>query len=379
MAIIVNSLHSAALEQALADKLREILSDVSWLGNWSVERNPAPHERGYDIIASVPAPDGKRIEWWIECKAEPRPSQFPYWSIPHENGPEGRRVTRIPTLGAPYISSNMAAVCEDHHWDWFDLAGNCHLSAPGGIHIERKGNEPVVRPPRPSANLGTPEASRVVRALLAPENVARRWTQREMENHFGAVHPPVGKPSLALVNKVIQHLRDEAYVEVQSPGGFKLTKPEALLTAWQNAYRFDRHTRHSYFTLLHGAKLSEALRRFDAGTGGRALLASFSAAEHQAPHVRQPKLWVFVAADLLNEFVATVDAKGVDSGDNLVVLVPEDEGVFYGQEASSNSSMGCTNPVQTYVDLWHSGGRGAEAAEAILEQNIKPAWKEHGA
>jgi hypothetical protein len=28
--------------------------------------------------------------------------------------------------------------------------------------------------------------------------------------------------------------------------------------------------------------------------------------------------------------------------------------------------MSCTNPVQTYVDLFHCGGRGTEAAEAVL-------------
>ena len=33
------------------------------------------------------------------------------------------------------------------------------------------------------------------------------------------------------------------------------------------------------------------------------------------------------------------------------------------------------NPVQTYLDLFHCGGRGEEAAEALLEQNLKRAWK----
>ena len=40
--------------------------------------------------------------------------------------------------------------------------------------------------------------------------------------------------------------------------------------------------------------------------------------------------------------------------------------------------LSCTNPVQTYVDLFHCGGRGEEAAEALLEQNLKRAWKARG-
>ena len=35
-------------------------------------------------------------------------------------------------------------------------------------------------------------------------------------------------------------------------------------------------------------------------------------------------------------------------------------------------------PIQTYVDLTQCGGRGEEAAEALLEQNLKPGWKARG-
>jgi len=67
----------------------------------------------------------------------------------------------------------------------------------------------------------------------------------------------------------------------------------------------------------------------------------------------------------------------VDSGENLVVFIPADNGVFYLQEGGTGR-LACTNPVQTYVDLFHCGGRGDEAAEALLEQNLKRAWKARG-
>jgi rhodanese-related sulfurtransferase len=70
----------------------------------------------------------------------------------------------------------------------------------------------------------------------------------------------------------------------------------------------------------------------------------------------------------------------VESGENLVVLIPDDDGVFYLGDGGmlSDNRLACTNEVQTYVDLCHCGGRGAEAAEALLEQRLKPAWKEKG-
>jgi hypothetical protein len=40
--------------------------------------------------------------------------------------------------------------------------------------------------------------------------------------------------------------------------------------------------------------------------------------------------------------------------------------------------ISCTNAVQTYVDLYLCGGRGEEAAEALLEQRLKPEWKRRG-
>jgi hypothetical protein len=70
----------------------------------------------------------------------------------------------------------------------------------------------------------------------------------------------------------------------------------------------------------------------------------------------------------------------VDSGENLVVLIPDDDGVFSVSDSGpmGDNRMSCTNAVQTYVDLYHCGGRGEEAAEALLNQRLKPEWKLRG-
>ena len=70
---------------------------------------------------------------------------------------------------------------------------------------------------------------------------------------------------------------------------------------------------------------------------------------------------------------ATSEAKPVDSGENLIVMIPDDNGVSYRVETVANRPP-CTNAVQTYVDLASAGGRGEEAAEAILQQRLKPVW-----
>jgi hypothetical protein len=283
-------------------------------------------------------------------------------------------------LALPFVSPRVAELCAEHGWGWFDLAGNHRLDIPGLLHLQHTGNAPVHQRPRPTANLGTPEAGRVIRALLLPDNAGMRWTQRYMGKHFGELKRPIREPSLGLVNKIVRHLRDEAFIEEFPDVGFRLRDPLKLLFTWRDAYRFERHERRGYFTLLQGKALRAAFFKLDGYSGGFTAYAAFSAAEFQAPHVRQPKTWLFVAEREIPRFEELVEAKPVDSGENLVVLIPDDEGVFYMGDAgmTGENRMACTNEVQTYVDLWHCGGRGKEAAEALLEQRLKPEWKAKG-
>jgi len=365
---------AATLEKALAAQLRTVLAGVPWLRGWKVEHLANAFDRGFDLLATVPLSGGGRAALCVECKREMRPSVF-RMVADRSFAPPGRPKLVVPVLALPFVSPRVAELCATHGWSWFDLAGNCRLNVPHAFLLERIGNKPVHAGPRASANLSTPEAARVIRALLAPENSAKRWTQRAMVAHFGRLRPPVTAPSLALVNKVVQHLRDEAFIETQIRGGFRLRDPLGLLAAWRSAYRFNRHRRSGYFTLLQGRRLQQAL--MESLSRGQAAYAAFSAADIQAPHVRQPKTWLFLGAELEDEFRTALQAKPVDSGENLVVLIPDDDGVFYQLQRQTNQ-LPCTHPVQTYVDLSYCGGRGEEAAEALLEQNLKPAWKRGG-
>jgi hypothetical protein len=367
------SVSGAALEKALAAKLRELLSDVSWLHGSQVKHVGDASDSGIDLLATLPLPGGGKAVLCVECKREFRPSLFRTLAD-KTLSPPGHPKVVVPVLALPSMSPRVAELCAKHGWSWYDLAGNHRLDVPGLLHLQHTGNKPVHRIPKPVANLSTPEAARILRALLAPGNGGLRWTQRTMQLHC---QPRV---SIGLVNKVVRHLREEAFIDVGEDGGFRLRDPLGLLKVWRRAYRFDRHQRRGYFTLLKERRLQEALAKLGSLTGGHAVYAAFSAAEFQAPHVRQPKTWLFVGEKCEGKFCATAEAKLVDSGENIVVLIPEDDGVFYEQVGGfmDERRLSCTNPVQTYVDLCHIGSRGEEAAEALLEQNLKPEWKHRG-
>jgi hypothetical protein len=326
-------------------------------------------DAGFDLESRLPLPGGGQTRLFIECKNVLHPGDLPRLA---EQVRERIPSDGLFVLALPWVSERLADLCAQRGWSWYDLAGNCRIDVPGLLHLSHTGNPPVHERPRVKANLRTSEAARVVRALLRPEHRAKRWTQRDMQMHC---QPGV---SLGLVNKVVRHLVDEAYLVEPDGGGFRLADPVKLLFAWRDAYRFDRHQRLGFFTLLQGKKLQEALASLDVHAGGRAAYASFSAAEFQAPHVRQPKTWLYVAQEELAKLQSLAEAKPVDSGENLVVLLPEDDGVFYLGESVGEGRMRATCAVQTYVDLWHSGGRGQEAAEALMNQRLIPAWKAAG-
>ncbi len=364
----------SSLEKALGDRIRQLLGSVPWLRDIRLTDNPAAFDRAFDWMVHFKVPSGPEVELWIDCRAEPRPAHFPYVCADREFDADTTKRMRLRVFAAPNLSPRMRELCERHGWSWYDLAGNCHINVPGVIYLERTGISPVHQRQKPTANLSTPEAGRVIRALLAPENAALSWTQRQMHHeNFAAV-------SLGMVNKVVRHLREEAFVAESPEGGFVLSDPLKLLFAWRDAYRFALHRRLPYFSLLQGTALREALAKVHSQSGGYTVYAAFSAAEIQAPHVRQSKTWLYIEEKHLPKLEMLANAKRVDTGNNLEVLIPRDSGVFAFPDGGQRGDhrMACTNVVQTYVDLWHSGGRGQEAAEAILEQRLKPVWRKRG-
>ncbi len=363
---------SAEFERGVAARLEQLLSGVGWLRSWRIEQASTASDCGCDLLATLPLPRGGKAILCVDCRRELRPSTFGMLTAKTPQLP-GRPKALIRVLGMPWVSPRIAELCAEHGWSWIDLAGNHHIDIPGAAHLERTGNKPTQTHNRPLANFGTPEAARVMRVLLAPQHVATKWTQRDIQQRC---EPAV---SLGLVNKVVRRLLDEAYLQPDAKRGFKLSDPRRLLTAWRDSYRFDRHVRHNYFSLLRDRPLRDALAQMSSADTVHAAYAAFSAAEILAPHVRQSRIWLYLSAAAQERFCELVEAKPVDSGENIVVLLPSDNGVFYmADRGGAADRLACTNAVQTYVDLGHCGGRGEEAAEAVLNQRLAPVWREQG-
>ena len=213
------------LELLLADQLKKILADVSWLRSWQVEVESLTPDARWDLIASGPLPNGTPGQWNVECRPQMVPSQF---DALMKRARECQKSQGVPVLAVPRISPRLADLCQQNGWSWYDLAGNCHLELPPFLFIERTGLEPVeLASQKSSASLASPEAGQVIRALLAPAHAGRRWTQRQVVEVLHKTSPHLA-PSLALVNKVVQAMRAEAYLESLPDRGFRVADPAGL-------------------------------------------------------------------------------------------------------------------------------------------------------
>jgi Transcriptional regulator, AbiEi antitoxin, Type IV TA system len=371
MVNVMIPVNEAAFEREGLARLKTLLEGVPFVKDIKVRAQSDDH--GWDAEMTVRTAAGA-TPLLVECKRRSEPRLLREMAARFElariKKPEAYQV-----LVAVYLSPQSAAICQEYGIGYMDLAGNCHLSF-GQIHIHREGIVNPFRESRRAAALFAPKAERVLRALLDPELPGRQWTLRDLAQHTALdVHTPTSV-SLGQVHKVVKALCDHEFA-VQSGEGVRLVKPEPLLLEWAKNYRFERNKAARFYSVLPvrelEAKLADIINEVNGKPNCEAAFASFSAAARIKPYVRQHRQYLYLRADvaLLKK---RLELKEVSSGENVVVLDPYDDGVFYQAQRQDDGGI-CTGPIQTYLDVNASGGRGPEAAEQILATVLRNRWR----
>jgi len=153
--------------------------------------------------------------------------------------------------------------------------------------------------------------------------------------------------------------------------GFVLTKPAKLLEEWAQNYRFDRNRVRDFYSLDTPAQLETKLAALCKGAGTRYTLTGFSAAARISPMVRYQRATAYITGKV-DDIATELALKPVSSGANISLIDPYDLGVFAGSREIHGIRI--ASAIQTYLDLLSFKGRGEEAAQAVLEQAIKPRW-----
>ncbi|WP_243120750.1 type IV toxin-antitoxin system AbiEi family antitoxin [Pelotomaculum sp. FP] len=154
--------------------------------------------------------------------------------------------------------------------------------------------------------------------------------------------------------------------------GLLLNKPEQLLFEWAENYDFRRNQVHDFYSLKSVNEIEYELARICDMKKIEYVLTGFSGAARMAPAARYQRVTAYVRQEAIENLALQMNLKKVSSGGNVSLLVPYDDGVFYG--AKNYDWVKVATPIQVYLDLRGIRGRGEEAASVLLEEVIKLQW-----
>lgn len=260
---------------------------------------------------------------------------------------------------APYISPETAEACRVRNVSYLDFAGNCHI-AFDGIYVHVEGRPNPAAHSRPLRSLYQPKAERVLRVLLTQP--VRLWRLQALADEAGV--------SVGQVFKVKELLKEKEWLEETEQGLF-LAKPGELLTAWAERYRFSKHQATQFHTLTELATFEREVSTICRSLGRSCAITGLAAAAQYTPYAIYQRTTVYVSGDLAI-FQEPFNLVPVETGANVVLLTPYDDGVFY--DARPQQGISLASPLQTYLDLQSAGGRGREVAEILLQKEIVSHW-----
>ena len=345
------------LEKKAKDALRSCLSRVPFLKKADIKRQDSGGEMKPDFLIKLALSEGEQY-LVVEVKANGQP-RLAREAINQLLRYRDLFPNAYGIFLAPYITPRAGELCKKEGIGYLDLAGNCYLCFDS-VYIEQEGRPNVYKEKRDLRSLYSPRAERVLRVLL--NGPGKAWKVADLAEE--------AQVSLGQVSNVKKLLMDREWIRVGSTG-FELSEPEQLLKEWEENYTFRRNRVLDFYSMKGPARTEADLAVYCSRKKFRYALTGFSGAARSGPAVRYQRVMAYLA--YFNEDIGSELAlQKVDSGANVSLFIPYDEGVFYGSRELGGAQV--ASPVQVYLDVRSFRGRGEEAAQVLFDQVIKPSW-----
>ena len=345
-------------EARAGEALRRLLENVPILHIEGIEPEAVSGDWEPDLIARLLV-DGRQHMLICEYKSNGQPRYARSALLELRNYVAQRAPQATPIFIAPYLSPAVRQLCVEKDVGYLDLEGNARI-AFGGVFIERMVADKPAAEQRELKSLFRPKSAQVLRAMLREPD--RAWRVTELSAISGV--------SLGHVSNVRTGLIDREWARA-SDDGLVLSEPDALLDAWRDSYTAPPGERLRFYTPLHGSAFEDAARgalRAESGPG-RAVFASFSAAQWLAPYGRTGTHYFFADEAGLQKLQAALKLAPASKGENVASTVSKDLGLLADTIEPAPGAV-CTSPIQTYLDLSIAGERGAEAAEHLRQERL---------
>ncbi len=346
-----------ALEKKAEEALRTCLSKVPFLKIQDIQKQPERGDKRPDILVRLSLQDAeKNLIVEVKNNGQPRLAREAVNQLLRylDVFPESYGV-----FMAPYISPNASKICEKDGIGYVDLSGNCRLGFDQ-VYIEREGNPNQFFKKRDLRSLYSPKAERILRVLL--NNPQERWKVKTLSVEAGV--------SLGQVSNVKTLLSDREWITTDREG-FLLSAHESLLAEWAENYTYKKNSVRNFYSMKSVPEIEATIAEICSKKQLNYALTGFSGVARLAPAVRYKRVFAYI--EDTDEYInGIMNFKEVQSGANVSILIPYDQGVFYGDLEVEGVKI--ASPIQIYLDLLGLRGRGEEAADALLEQKIKPLW-----
>jgi DNA-binding transcriptional ArsR family regulator len=328
---------------------------------------PAPlGDRQIDAEIEV-STGGRTYVLLIEIKKSvyPRDAQQVLWQLDRymAAGNADRKKQLVPLLAAESISPGAKDLLKSENCGFFDTGGSLFIPARGAyVYIEKPPPKTLQKTVR---GLFRGKRSQVLHALLMRHN---DWFGVKELSELAEVSP-------ATVSETLTALERFEWLTVKGQGPSKerrLTDPGALLDEWQKQTLAAR--RQSYRRFYVPSHDPEAIARQLADTCEHLdleyVLTEQSAAQAYAPYLTSVSRVTcrLLSGRRANDLYAELEARPVNEGANLDVIETRSRGEFLFRERAGN--LWLASPVQVYLDLLRSGGRGKEMAEHLRQERI---------
>lgn len=344
-------------ERAIA-AIRACLGEITFIQVKQVRKNQRQGNAEADLVVDLQIKGSPRRQIVVAVKANGQPrlardaaNQLLRWcaAFPKAYG----------VFMAPYISPQSAEICAKEGVGCLDLAGNCRLSF-GQVFIRRESTRNPFAQKRDLRSLYAPKSTRVLRVLLMRKS--GWWKTQALADEAGV--------SLGQVANVKKLLLDREWV-AEGDKGFRLTNPQDLLTDWTENYTYRKNVVREFYSMKETDEVESVLSRACRELDIPYAFTGFSGARRVAPTVRGQRTMAYVST-ISEALLEQVGLKEVQSGANVSLIIPYDEGVYY--EAREMDALRIVCPVQLYLDLKRYKGRGEEAAEAVWKQELSKLW-----
>lgn len=356
---MLKSSYSVKIEQQAVEELRNVLAKVPEVELVEILTEPEQQDRSIDFIARLSF-NGQRRNIVAEVRANGQPRYVLTALFQLQRYVERQQESVVPIVIAPYLSESARTLCIESNVGFLDFEGNARIRFPGFFLSREVAGKPAAER-RELRSLFKPKSVQVMQTML--RDPSRQWRVADLAKESFV--------SLGHVSNVRNSLLDRKWADV-SDGGLFLSDPNGLLDTWREEYVPPTGQRRTFYTTLHGSAFEAALREYGTALAldGLAILSSFSAANWLAPYARTGTHYFYADKEGVDRMSKFLQLSTAVRGENVVVIELDDIDLFR-DSVEPAAGIHCTNPVQTYLDLYASGERGREAAEFLRQKRLQ--------